>query len=279
MLRAPDGLPAIHRNLAFQDAVNAPFNGCCHALARPVVHKGKLRSALHNIAKQGHHANHGIVIERDVCGVAPGIGIVLRPAAIVVLGRQKKANPGNRCQPVSIILELAIGLGQVSDLIPRGAVVNRGIALVLLAQQSLLLSVAEFVFPFEILGPTSVCSLIQEESFCDVVTASIIRCWAGHCSRAQTAEIRLQVCIAVGVLVTVPVFWIFRVEPPGLLPVIGHAVLVRIPVVRATDRGVRVPTSHIILRIDDSARVFDNRLDESFIHGVTYQGTAAVLEA
>ena len=71
---------------------------------------------------------------------------------------------------VAIVLETVMGPDQILDFSISATVVNSGIVLLLLAQQFLFLLIAELVVPLDVLGPSPICSLLQEKGLGDVTT-------------------------------------------------------------------------------------------------------------
>ena len=140
MLGAPCRLSAVGDDLAFQDALDAFWNGCFGLPAALLIDKGIGRLFPGYIAKQVKHTDHRAVVERDVLRIASGIRVALRPAAIVVLGFEHIIQPLEKGVFEAFDSGGLIDLGQVSHLRASGAVVKRGIILSpCLAQLSLVL--------------------------------------------------------------------------------------------------------------------------------------------
>lgn len=135
MLCTPDRLLAVNNDLAFEDTIGSLLGGLGHLLTGFLIDNAKFRFAKCDVAKQGHHTDHGVVIKRDVPMVTISTRIVLRPSAVFVLGFQKERDASEGCLLIAFIPPHDIGPCQVANLVVRGDVVDSGIVPLLLTQQ------------------------------------------------------------------------------------------------------------------------------------------------
>src|SRR6185436_12300475 len=87
MLSAPHSALAPDNYLRLEHTLDSSFDRSGCALAPRLVNKTIVDSSFSYIAQHLHHSNHGAVVESDVLVVAFPDGKVLRPSAVVVLGR------------------------------------------------------------------------------------------------------------------------------------------------------------------------------------------------
>ena len=119
-----------------------------------------------HVAKHAHRADHGVVVERDVFVVPVSQRIVLRPAAILVLGLQQVVNPSQGALSESLLAGGVVDPGQVPDLRVGGAVVDRDVAegrpaCGLLPANPLLLFFGEHPGHVDVFRPAAALVLIQ----------------------------------------------------------------------------------------------------------------------
>src|SRR2546423_3701611 len=179
MLRAPDRAFTLNDDLSFQYALEAVLDCTFRACAMAFVNEGVSRSLLCDVAQEFHHAYHSVVVVGDVCVVASTKRVILRPAAVRILGFEQIVNAFEKSLFVALKLLCAIDARKICQLRVGCTVVNRGIVCLLLQlKKSGMRALIKNRRHVYVLGPTARVSLVEQQVIGDahcLVTAVPLR--------------------------------------------------------------------------------------------------------
>ena len=159
VLLAPRRLFSVDHDLAVEQYAKRPCQRLLASFPFGRFYPAESRLLLRDLLQQPHHADHGVVVERD------GIDVGTAPASASPLFAENKLEAASGGVSIVGIIRLGVGSGQFPDLRVRGAVVDGALALEELFKSFLRIAEGLERIPSHVLGPASVRVLEQEYHF------------------------------------------------------------------------------------------------------------------
>src|SRR5690349_18808538 len=167
MLCTPNCASPIYNHLRLQNAFD-PFLHCLlRTITTRLIYERIVWLPCSYVTQQLHHADHRIVVVRDVLVVSRWVRIELRPTTIRILRLQEVIEPLQERLTMPFLMLSCIDAREKRQLRVRGAVVDRGISLLPIAEKCCFVRVVEWLGHVDVLGPAAGVALIKKDDIGD----------------------------------------------------------------------------------------------------------------